>query len=189
MIRSFRPRLIIEVGSGVSTFYSQLALKKNECGTIFCIEPYPTTSLAAFAEREGIHFARSAVQSVKLSEFESLQANDILFIDSSHMVKLGSDVWYLFLEVLPRLSPGVLVHIHDIHFPYACPDPDDWIMKRRQFWNESALLQAMLCGNSRLQIMLCTSLIAYCDPRALKKAFPIFDQVKHSPASIWLCAA
>jgi predicted O-methyltransferase YrrM len=186
MIRHFRPGIILEVGSGVSTYYSNRALQENRQGSIRCIEPYPLRPFETFASQEGIELLRRPAQSLDPAIFEELQENDILFIDSSHILKLGSDVWFLYLEVLPRLRPGVLVHIHDIDFPFPCPEPEEWIFRGRQFWNESALLQALLCGNSHLRILLCSSWLAHLQPDALQKAFPVYDPERHQPASIWL---
>lgn len=186
MVRLFRPAKILEVGSGVSTYYSDLALKKNGPGSICCVEPYPMKQFEAYAACQQISLLRTVAQSLDWSVFESLGKNDILFIDSSHILKLGSDVWFLYLEALPRLRPGVLVHVHDICFPFPCPEPNEWIMRRHQFWNESALLQAMLCGNSHLHIILCSSFLAFSHPSELSRVFPIYDPRKSAPASIWL---
>lgn len=186
MLRKFRPALVVEVGSGVSSVYSSLALNKNGSGRLVCIEPYPSLPFEAFADREHIKVLRKPVESLTSSELAELTSNDILFVDSSHILKLGSDVWYLYLEVLPRLRPGVLIHVHDITFPFPCPEPEEWIFKRHQFWNESALLQALLCGNSHMEIVMCTSFLAHAHAVEFNRAFPLHDPNRHRPTSIWI---
>ena len=116
MVRHFQPRLIIEVGSGFSSLLLGEAAAKNKSSALICIEPFPREFL-----REGFPGLQSLiekkVQDIDLEFFSQLQSGDILFIDSSHTVKIGGDVNYLFLEVLPRLKPGVIVHVHEFSFP------------------------------------------------------------------------
>jgi predicted O-methyltransferase YrrM len=186
MVRHIRPRLIVEIGSGVSSVYSSLAIKKNESGQLVCIEPYPLPRFEAFVNEHHIKLLREPVESLTRSVLTELTSDNILFIDSSHILKLGNDVSYLYLEIIPRLKPGVLIHVHDIAFPFPCPDPEEWIFKRHQFWNESALLQALLCGNSHMRIVLSTSSLAYSHSAELKRAFPLYDPEVHRPTSIWI---
>jgi hypothetical protein len=93
------------------------------------------------------------VEDVGVETFEQLQARDVLFIDSSHVVRIGGDVTYLFLEVLPRLQPGVVIHVHDIFFPGDYPR--DWVVEQFRFWSEQYLLQAFLAFNSAFEVLLC----------------------------------
>ena len=120
MIRHFRPRLIIEVGSGFSSLVAAEAIAKNKNSALICIEPFPQDFL-----RQGFPGLRSLiekkVEEIDLEFFSQLNCGDILFIDSSHTVKIRGDVNYLFLELLPRLKPGVIVHVHDIFFPFDYP--------------------------------------------------------------------
>jgi hypothetical protein len=109
-----------------------------------------------------------------------------LFIDSSHIAKVGSEVNYLYLEVLPRLRPGVFIHIHDIPFPYPTPEPEAWIFREHQFWNEAALVQALLCGNPLFEVVLCTSWLHHLHPEVLTSAFRSYDPSRHVPSSLWL---
>lgn len=120
VIRYYQPSKIIEVGSGVSTYCMLAAVEKNKketghSSTITCIEPYPSDRLKELRE---IQLIPQQVQAVPFQVFTDLRKNDLLFIDSSHTVKPGGDVNYLILEVLPRLRSGVIVHFHDIFFPY-----------------------------------------------------------------------
>ena len=91
------------------------------------------------------------VQNVKLIEFEKLEPNDLLFIDSSHISKIGSDLNYLLFEVLPSLKPGVIIHFHDILYPFEYPY--EWIEKGI-YWNEAYLLKAFLMHNKNYEILL-----------------------------------
>ena len=119
VIRHYKPKNIVEVGSGVSTICMLEALRLNEeesgeKGSLTAIEPSPSARLKSLKD---IQLNVSEVQAVSFESFSHLGHNDFLFIDSSHAVKPGGDVNYLVLEVLPRLKPGVIVHFHDICFP------------------------------------------------------------------------
>ncbi|MBN1995820.1 MAG: class I SAM-dependent methyltransferase [Anaerolineae bacterium] len=190
-VRYFKPRLIIEVGSGVSTFYmaNALTLNRQETGStpnMVCIEPYHHQALKRIQGDCHIEIIPKFVQEVGLDVFETLNKRDILFIDSSHIVRIGSDVTFLYLEILPRLKNGVIIHIHDIFFPYPTPPPESWIFNRHMFFSEPALLQAMLMYNSTFKILLCASYLHYKMPESLSSAFTIYNPAKHLPSSIWL---
>lgn len=153
---------------------------------MICIEPYPRTQLKKIQGKCQIQIIPKLVQDVDIDFFKILDEGDILFIDSSHMVKVGSDVNFLYLDVLPNLRKGVVIHIHDIPFPYPTPDPEQWIFGAHQFWTESALLQAFLAYNSAFKILLCSSYLHYKKPKELGSAFKIYDPARHFPSSIWL---
>ncbi|MDM3850562.1 MAG: class I SAM-dependent methyltransferase [Aphanizomenon gracile PMC627.10] len=154
MIRYFYPHNVVEIGSGYSTLLAAEALSKNlgdgYLGKLTAIEPYPPSFL-----KEELPFVvellNQPVQSVPLDFFTTLAANDILVIDSSHVCKVGSDVQYEFLEILPRLAPGVIIHIHDIFLPLEYPE--NWIKEQHRFWNEQYLLQAFLSFNPAFEIL------------------------------------
>jgi hypothetical protein len=110
------------------------------------------------------------IQEVSPDTFQQLGANDILFIDSSHVVKCGGDVNYLFLEVLPRLQPGVIVHVHDIFLPGDYPK--SWVKEHLRFWSEQYLLQAFLLFNSEYEVLLCNSYLDHKYGAELRAAFP-----------------
>lgn len=133
MIRHARPHRIIEVGSGYS---SCVTLDTNELhfeNRIACtfVEPYPELlwTLLRPDDRAGIEVLVTPLQDVDLARFRALEANDILFIDSTHVAKIGSDVNYLFAEILPALRPGVYVHFHDIFYPFEYPK--EWVYEGR----------------------------------------------------------
>lgn len=188
MIRHFQPRRIIEIGSGISTRVAALAVTENRRvanvdATLTAIEPYPNDELrAGFPGLTNL--VQKPVQEVALSEFEALRENDILFIDSSHVLKIGSDVQFEFLEIIPRLAPGVIVHVHDIFFPFEYRR--DWPVDRAIFWNEQYLLQAFLAFNSEFEVLLSNSYMHHRHPEALHDAFRKYDPEVHQPGSFWM---
>ena len=150
LIRQLKPQRIIEIGGGYSTQIANKALTVNGQGKLTCIEPYPEQRLNG--AKPAIELIQKRVEEMDLDFFSSLAANDILFIDSSHTVKFGSDVCYEFLEVLPRIVPGVWVHVHDIFFPHDYPA--EWLIDRRLALNEQYLLEAFLSFNDKFQVAL-----------------------------------
>jgi hypothetical protein len=168
MVRHFQPRLIIEVGSGFSSLALGQAAAKNKNSALICVDPFPNDFL-----RKGFPGLRSSIkekiQDINLKFFSQLQSGDILFIDSSHTVKIGGDVNYLFLEVLPRLKPGVIVHVHDIFLPFEYRR--DWVLDEFRFWNEQYLLQAFLTFNSEFEVLLANSYLNHYHQEDLKAAF------------------
>ena len=191
MLRHIKPQRMMEVGSGVSTLFALEALAKNgtegaEKPTITCIEPYPRRGLLKLADAGNVHLIQDFVQDVPVATFQELGDGDVLFIDSSHVLKLDSDVQYLYLEVLPQLQKGVVIHIHDIFFPYATPEPETWIFRQHQFWNESPLVQAFLAFNPAFEVLLCGSFMHHNAPQALQKAVPVYDPTTTFAGSLWL---
>jgi Methyltransferase domain len=150
LIRHLKPRRIIEIGGGHSTRIADKALSRNQTGKLTCIEPFPEPRLVE-AELD-IELVPKRVEEMDLEFFSRLEANDILFIDSSHTVKFGSDVCYEFLEILPNIAPGVWIHVHDIFFPHDYPA--EWLLKRRLALNEQYLLEAFLSFNHEFHVAL-----------------------------------
>jgi len=193
MIRHLKPQRYIEVGSGVSTYYCSLAAQRNASEghplRITCIEPHPFEKLSTIP---GIRVLPQKVEDVDISLFQQLQENDVLFIDSSHILRVDGDVPFLYLEVLPLLNIGVMTHIHDIPYPYNFPYPPElWIFGQEwpMFWNEPMVLQAFLAFNKNFKISLSTPLIRYFDEAFLKQSIPIYESVARNPntfSSIWL---
>src|SRR5687767_8552538 len=150
LIRHLKPKRVIEIGSGYSTRFAGKALARNADGaTLTCIDPHPERLNGS---NLNIALIQKRVEEIDVDFFSQLEANDILFIDSSHTVKFGSDVCYEFLDVLPTLKPGVWVHVHDIFFPHDYPA--EWILKRRLALNEQYLLEAFLSFNREFQVAL-----------------------------------
>jgi predicted O-methyltransferase YrrM len=193
MLREHKPARYLEIGSGLSTYYASLAGARNAAeGSplhITCVEPYPFDALRTLDDFELIE---GFVQDVPLSTFEALEAGDVLFIDSSHALKIDSDVAFLFLEVLPRLKPGVLVHIHDVHFPYNGPYPaDTWLFGERWpvYWNEAMVVQIFLAHNSAYRVLLSTPMIRHEQEHVLTSLFADYVAVAddaNPPSSLWI---
>ncbi len=174
VIRHCKPGHVVEIGSGVSTCCILNALEMNESETgqttgITCIEPYPSARLVELAR---ISLLKQKVQTVPLELFTNMRSADLLLIDSSHVVKPGSDVNFLILEVLPRLQAGVIVHFHDISLPY------DYSRRTLQTFlhpTETSLLHGFLIFNERAKVMFCLSHLHYERKNALREVFPEYD--------------
>lgn len=169
MIRHFKPRNIIEVGSGWSTRLSAQAAVKNGSTRLVSIEPYPGDVLqAGFPGLDSL--ITKKVQEVDPSVFEQLGEGDILFIDTSHVIKTGNDVNYLYLEILPRIQKGVIVHIHDIFLPQEYPAW--WMSELFLFWTEQYLLQSFLTYNSHFRVLFANNYMRMNYLDLVKEAFP-----------------
>jgi hypothetical protein len=153
VLRDLKPSRVIEIGSGCSTRIADKALGRNRAegraAELICVEPYPQPRLTA--ARLEIELVQQPVESLDLAFFSRLQSGDVLFIDSSHAVKFGSDVCREFLDILPVLAPGVVVHVHDIFFPHNYPA--EWLVEKRIAFSEQYLLEAFLAYNSAFEIM------------------------------------
>ena len=188
MVRYFQPKKIIEIGSGHTTLLTARAVTVNqELDNAACeftaIDPYPRKMLPlGLPGLSG--FIQSPVQEVSTSVFEKLGENDILFIDSSHVVNTGSDVQYEFLEILPRLQKGVMVHLHDIFLPMEYPR--SWLYELFRFWNEQYLLQAFLTYNDKFEVIWPGSYMHLNHSEKIKEAFPSYNPPHNQPGSFWL---
>jgi predicted O-methyltransferase YrrM len=185
LIRLLKPRRLCEIGSGFSTVLAADALARNRRDGYSCrfiaIEPQPSEELKAKLPSY-VELWRVPVQEVSLNEFQSLCENDILFIDSSHVCKIGSDVQFVFLEVLPRIRPGVVIHIHDIFVPREYPK--QWVLGWHRFWNEQYLLQTFLSFNTAFEVLWAGQWMHIKHPDLLMKAFSSY-KAGVSPASFW----
>lgn len=171
----------MEIGSGWSTKIAAAACLRNDSGKLISIEPYPQPilkkgfpGLSELIERK--------VEDIPPKFFDKLNSGDILFVDSSHTVKIGGDVNYIFFEILPRINKGVYVHLHDIFLPYDYPK--DWVLNERRFWAEQYLLHAFLLFNDTFEIVFVRGYLNNKYPRAMKKAFP--DFVPIGGGSFWM---
>jgi hypothetical protein len=185
MIRFLKPKRIIEVGSG---FSSCLILDTNELffgGSIMTtfIEPYPELlmSLVKDKDKTRIKMIPNRLQDVALGEFEALEANDILFIDSTHVSKINSDVNRIVFDILPSLSSGVHVHFHDIFFPFEYPK--EWIYEGRA-WNEAYVLRAFLQYNSAFRIVLMNTFMEQFHEPFFQEKMPLC--LRNTGGSIWI---
>ncbi len=149
IVTEFRPGHIVEVGSGNSTkIIRQAIMDKNLNSYLIAIDPNPRTDVSRIVDE--LH----QIPLEQLEEMEilySLKKEDILFIDSSHEIKTGNDVILLYLNIFPKLPPGVLIHIHDIFLPYDYPE--EWIIEKGWQWNEQYLLQALLMFNDTFEVL------------------------------------
>jgi len=185
LIRLKKPKIIIEIGSGYSTLLAIEAIAKNtsEDNSYFCehicIEPYEMSWL----ETKNITVIREKVEDVDISIFNQLGNDDILFIDSSHMIKRDGDVLHEYLQILPILKKGVIVHIHDIFTPNDYPY--EWISKYVRFWNEQYLLEAFLSNNSDWSILLSLNYLKNNHYNNLEKACIRLDK-NREPGSFYL---
>lgn len=186
MVRLKKPKRVIEIGSGNSTLLVANAIAKNrlddsgyECEHE-CIEPFEMPWLDRLP---GVKLYRQRVEEVPVERFSSLQANDILFIDSSHMVRPQGDVLFEFLEILPTLRSGVIVHVHDIFSPMDYPK--SWIIDQVRFWNEQYILEAFLSGTSNWRIIGALNFLATNHFDALRKTCPFLTATR-DPGSFWI---
>ena len=188
MVRGLRPSKIIEVGAGNSTMIAAAALKLNakEDSELIVIEPYPDqivkAGLTGFAKVEG-----AFVEDVDLNLFDSLSEGDILFIDSTHVIRQGGDVQHIYCEILPRIKPGVYVHVHDISLPKAYPRP---YLDQGLFWTEQWLLQAYLSHNSKIDVVWPGNYLMCKAPERMLKLFPEIEDMRKiypssEPSAFW----
>jgi hypothetical protein len=188
MIRLNKPKRIFEIGSGQSTLIAKQAVEANRaedpgysCEHV-CIEPYE----AAWLEQLNVDVVRKPVELIDTSFFGNLEKNDILFIDSSHMIRPQGDVLFEYLEILPVVKSGVLIHIHDIFSPKDYLER--WIQSEVCFWNEQYLLEAFLSYNSEFKIIGAVNFLKHHYPQELTAACPVLGQQLDSrePGSFWL---
>jgi hypothetical protein len=182
LIREFKPRRVVEVGGGFSTLVARRAVRENGSGEIDCIEPFPRAFLPRALEGVG-RLVRKPVQDVEMEMFTSLGPGDILFIDSTHVSRIGGDVNRIFLEILPRLRPGVWVQVHDIFFPHDYPEA--WTRGMNFFWSEQYLLQAFLVGNRDFRTRFAVGWMGRRHPEAMARTFPGW-QLGMGGGSFWM---
>lgn len=188
MIRKHRPRRIIEIGSGHSSKIIRQAVEKNridgkDCESYTIIDPY--SEIEARSDKENI--LKERVECTDVNLFKELEQNDILFIDSSHVCRIGGDVNFEILEILPSLKKGVLVHFHDIDLPYEYSKVYATNPSFRMFWTESYLLQAFLSMNNNYKVILP---MRYVQTRYKKEFNDVFLHGKNvdfwSSGSFWI---
>lgn len=187
IIRTLKPRKVIEVGGGFSTLIGKEAIKRNllenpsiDCKYI-CIEPFENKWL----EAQEITLIREKVENTDMSLFEGLDENDILFIDTSHIIRPQGDVLFLINRILPILKKGVYVQIHDIFTPFDYPE--EWLIGKNYFWNEQYLIEAFLSMNNEFEIIGALNFLKNKYPTSLYRCCPILaKEPKQEPGSLWL---
>lgn len=184
IIRYIKPKNIIEIGSGNSSKVAIMAINKNReenrnKANHLCIEPYEMKWL----EKTPVKVLRNIVEDVDLNIFKKLNKNDLLFIDSSHIIRSQGDVLKIYLEILPILKSGVIVHIHDIFTPRDYLDR--WVLEDIKLWNEQYLLEALLSNSYRYQILAALNFLKNDYYENLKAVCPFLDRQKE-PGSIYI---
>ena len=188
LIRHLKPRKMIEIGSGNSTLMAITAVRQNQQEDAnykvdhICIEPFERPWL----EKLDIKLIRKLVEDVDLSVFQSLEKNDILFIDSSHIIRPQGDVLFEYLQILPSLKPGVFIHVHDIFSPKDYLSA--WIEKDMKLWNEQYLLEAFLSNNHDFEIVGALNFLKYKSSQELSECCPVFGKnpKEFEPGSFWI---
>lgn len=184
LIRNIQPKQIIEIGAGYTSLVALKAIEQNKASGVetklTCIEPYEMEWL----EKEtGIHLIRESVEKVPETIFQSLEENDILFIDSSHIIRPENDVLFEYLELLPSLKKGVIIHIHDIFTPRHYRS--DWLKDELRLWNEQYLLESFLYYNDSFEIIYSLNYLKSNYFEATSSKLNCLGQNDH-PASFWI---
>lgn len=186
MLRHLQPRRLIEVGSGSSSAVALDVIDRflTNPPRITFIEPYPSflESLLSQEDRTRVEVITSEVQKVEPAFFDDLQPNDLLFINSTHIVKTASDVVFKLFEVLPQLRPGVIVHFHDVFYPFEYPG--EWVMDRNYSWNELYALRAFLTGNRDWEIVFFNDYFARTERARIERDAP--QILGNAGGGLWL---
>jgi hypothetical protein len=184
IVRSTKPSRVVELGSGHTSVVIHLALTENRKEKSDCIyqvfDPYPTNHLLGTAGAFTID--QVGAESVAEDTFTSLSAGDILFVDTTHTVKIGGDVVKIVLDALPLLVPGVLIHFHDIFLPYEYPKA--FIDEQEFFWGEQYLLQAFLAFNEQFRVEAALHALFRERRCSLLRLLP--STIEGSPGSLWI---
>ena len=185
LMRELKPRQVIEIGSGFSTLLMADIIHRflqNET-RLSCIEPYPRDFLKK--EIPGLHTLHvERVEKMGFDIYRQLQAGDILFVDSSHVSKTGSDVNFIIFEVLPKLPMGVYIHFHDIFLPNDYPK--DWAIAENRSWNEQYLIQALLMNSNAYEVFFgCSYAYAHHD-KLVARALSLAEDSAYAGSSLWL---
>jgi hypothetical protein len=189
LVRSRKPRRVVELGSGYTSLLIGAACRRNAAEGFPTVhvayDPFPRPHVLGRPTPEPTVVVPTSAADVPLEVFASLEANDVLFVDTTHTVKVGSEVNHVVLDVLPLLREGVLVHFHDIFTPW--PYPRAWLEHEHWYWAEQYLLQGFLAFNAGFEILLPAQAMARDRPERLAAAIPSFDPHRGvGPASMWL---
>jgi hypothetical protein len=181
IVRHFAPRQVIEVGSGYSSRLTARAIRDGRLQTrLICVDPCPRVEVTQLADE----FINRPVEELSPCDLSNrLQAGDVLFIDSSHFVLTGGDVVYLYLQVLPRLRSGVLIHAHDIFLPFEYPQ--EFVVSNRWGWTEQYLVHALLMGNSSFEILWPSCYMWQMHREQVRSILPV-ERGFPPPSSLWL---
>ena len=184
LLRHWRPRHMVEVGSGYSTILAADINRRflDNSLQLTAIEPFPRDLLH---DLPGLHSLRiERVQDTPAHVFAALESGDVLFIDSSHVLKTGSDLVHLLTQVLPCLASGVHVHFHDLFLPDDYPP--QWVIDENRSWNEQYAVQAMLASNSRYRVVYGTQYALTRLPHVSHVAFGSLAGQAYAGGSFWI---
>jgi predicted O-methyltransferase YrrM len=187
LLRARKPRRVVELGSGFTTLLIGAAARRNaEDGVAtehLAYDPFPRAQILGEVPPAPTRFEPLGANEVPLDAFAALEAGDVLFVDTTHTVKLGSDVNHIVLDVLPLLKPGVIVHFHDIFLPWEYPR--QWFETMQYYWAEQYLLQAFLAFNDAFEVLVPAQAVARDHPERLAAVVPSFLPGKR-PGAFWL---
>jgi len=176
MLRQLKPARVVEIGAGFSSLVALAALRDNRRGRLTCIEPYPRP----FLHNRDLLLMQRRAQEVTIAEMNDLLADgDVLFIDSTHTVKTGSDCLHIYLRLLPRIARRIFVHVHDVFLPFGLPQK--WLLDKQIHWTEQYLLLAWLIGNPRTRVLTAAAItpsrIPICSTVSCMGAMRLVDRV------------
>jgi hypothetical protein len=182
VLRKLKPRNVVEIGSGFSSLVAIEALKRNGVGRLTCIEPFPRKFLEDRAARGQLELVKKKAQDFDDLN-DMLQDGDVLFIDSTHTVKTGSDCLHLYLRLLPKIKRRVWVHAHDIFLPFGMPQ--DWARDLHIYWTEQYLLFAFLLDNPKAKVKFGSKYHEYADRELLEQTFMHGRSPSKGGGSLW----
>ena len=183
LCRRFCPAIVLEIGSGFSTHIALRAAQQNGVTQVRCIEPYPTATLQAIGDQLS-QLLVQRVQDVPMDFYRDLRSGDIVFVDTTHVSKLGGDLHHILFHVLPALPDGVLIHFHDIFLPREYPR--EWVIERNWFWNEQYLLLAFLMYNTAFRVVFMNNHFLHMCSQVAERALVDLDLGPLQGTSMWL---
>jgi hypothetical protein len=183
IIRAYKPKLIVEIGAGISTWCARRATKETDC-RIVCIEPYPLPAFETWCVQEGVTLLKAPLQEVA----ENLPVDDhmIMFIDSTHVAKVDSELHHIFIKVLPRVPYGSLVHFHDIFLPYPTVHSDHNLFAGWVNYYETVLLGIYLCASPDYEVVFPQYWLPQGAPEIIGNALPIWKETGAEGSSFWM---
>lgn len=181
-VRHYKPHTVFEIGSGFSTQISRKAIIDGKLDTrLVSVDPGSSIYIDSIVDER----LASRVEKLAASDiYGRLRPGDILFIDSSHVITSGGDISFLFLEVLPNLAEGVIVHVHDIFMPFEYPK--DWVVTDRRGYNEQYLVHAFLCFNPAFEILWLSNFMWRQHQPEVTKVLPRGATPRAVPSSLWM---
>lgn len=182
-IRRIKPKAVVEIGSGFSSLIAFEALKKNGHGELKCIEPFPRPFITEYGSAGVIDLHKVPAQDITPEMLNSMLSDgDILFIDSTHTVKIGSDCLHIYLRLLPHIHKKIYVHVHDIFLPFGFPQ--NWALEHHYYWTEQYLLYAWMLDNPRVRVLFGSAYHHHFNPDLLDSL--MHGRFPRGGSSLWL---